>query len=156
MKRSTSRRALLHGRRAVMSAVAVLLLAAGFWASWGTAQHILLAKGREHGTITVSACGSETCTGRYDPEGSSPPRTDMTIENSVAVRKGATLDVVVKPGTSQVVRTGAGGAFHAWLPLGGALVLAALIIGGGVGLPRFAWATAATGGALLVGAFLTL
>ncbi|MET9669812.1 hypothetical protein ABZY19_31380 [Streptomyces sp. NPDC006475] len=147
---------LLYARRAAMGCVAVLLLAAGFWSSWGTAQHVLLAKGREHGTLRVDRCGDQTCTGRYKPEGSLPARGDMTIEKSVAVKKGAQLPVVVKPGSSELVRTGAGGALHAWVPLGGALVLAALVIGGGLRMTRLAWSAAALGGALLVGAFFTL
>lgn len=149
-------RLLLYGRRAAMACVAALLLVAGFWSSWGTAQHVLLAKGREHGTLTVAGCGTDTCTGPYDPEGSAAPRTGMTIEKSIAVKKGAKLPVVVKPGTEEVVRTGTAGALHAWLPFGGALLLAALVIGGGLRLTRLAWATAAAGGALLVGAFFAL
>jgi hypothetical protein len=149
-------RLLLYGRRAAMACVAGLLLVAGFWSSWGTAQHVLLAKGREHGTLTVAGCGKDTCTGPYDPEGSAAPRTGMTIEKSIAVKKGAKLPVVVKPGTEEVVRTGTAGALHAWLPFGGALLLAALVIGGGLRLTRLAWATAAAGGALLVGAFFAL
>ncbi|MGW4033344.1 hypothetical protein ACWEFL_29290 [Streptomyces sp. NPDC004838] len=155
-KRNRSHRALAHGRHAVVGALTVLLLAAGFRASWGTAQHVMLAKGREHGTLTVSGCGETTCTGPYDPEGTPLPLSGMTIEKSVAVKKGAVLPVVVKPGTREVVRDDRGGAFHAWMPLGGAMLLASLLIGGGLRLTRFAWATAALGGALLVAAFVTL
>ncbi|MGW3627762.1 hypothetical protein [Streptomyces sp. NPDC000880] len=139
-----------------MACVAALLLVAGFWSSWGTAQHVLLAKGREHGTLTVADCGVDTCTGPYDPEGSAAPRTGMTIEKSIAVKEGEKLPVVVKPGTAEVVRTGTAGALHAWRPLGGALLLAALVIGGGLRLTRTAWAAAAAGGALLVGTFFAL
>ncbi|MER5771577.1 hypothetical protein [Streptomyces sp. NPDC001985] len=149
-------RMLLYSRRTAMGLVALLLLTAGCWSSWGTAQHVMLAKGREHGTITVTGCDGETCTGRFDPEGTAGTRNGMTMEKSLAVKEGATLSVVVKPGTSEVVRRGTGGVFQAWLPLGGAMVLAALIIGGGMRLPRFAWVTAGVGGAVLVGAFLTL
>nr|WP_186357173.1 hypothetical protein [Streptomyces sp. SLBN-118] len=139
-----------------MAGVALLLIVAGFWSSWGDAQHVLLAKGREHGTLTVADCGEKTCTGPYDPEGTPAPRKGMTIEKSVAVKKGEKLPVVVKPGTDEVVRTGWAGALHAWLPMGGALLLAALVIGGGLRLTRLAWATAAAGGALLAGAFFAL
>ncbi|MET7615872.1 hypothetical protein [Streptomyces sp. NPDC005408] len=153
---SNRTRMLLYGRRAAMACVAALLIVAGFWSSWGDAQHVLLAKGREHGTLTVADCGEKTCTGPYDPEGTAAPRKGMTIEKSVAVTKGAKLPVVVKPGTDELVRTGTAGVLHAWLPMGGALLLAALVIGGGLRLNRIAWATAAAGGALLVGAFLAL
>ncbi|MFF3400856.1 hypothetical protein ACFYW6_20290 [Streptomyces sp. NPDC002659] len=153
---SNRTRMLLYGRRAAMAGVALLLLVAGFWASWGDAQHVLLAKGREHGTLTVADCGEKTCTGPYDPEGSAAPREGMTIEKSVAVKKGAELPVVLKPDSEELVRTGTAGALYAWHPMGGALLLAGLVIGGGLRLTRIAWATAAAGGALLVGAFLAL
>ena len=39
--------ALRFGRLAAMGTVAVLILIAGVWASWGTAQHVMLTKGRE-------------------------------------------------------------------------------------------------------------
>lgn len=147
---------LLYGRRAAMACVAALLLVAGFWASWGTAQHVLLAKGREHGTLTVARCGEKTCTGPYAPEGSAPARSGLTIERSVAVREGETLPVVVKPGADEAVRTGWAGGLHAWLPLGGALLLAALIIGGGLRLTRVAWGAAMVGGGLLLASFIAL
>ncbi|MGW1492963.1 hypothetical protein [Streptomyces sp. NPDC002402] len=153
---SNRTRMLLYGRRAAMAGVALLLLVAGFWSSWGDAQHVLLAKGREHGTLRVADCGEESCTGSYDPEGSAAPREGMTIEKSVAVKKGAKLPVVLKPDSDVLVRTGTAGALYAWHPMGGALLLAALVIGGGLRLTRIAWATAAAGGALLVGAFLAL
>ncbi|MFI1017502.1 hypothetical protein [Streptomyces sp. NPDC020965] len=147
---------LLHTRRLVMGLVALLLLVAGVWSSWDTAQHVMLTKGREHGTITIARCDDETCTGPYDPDGSAAVRSGMTIEKSVAVEKGERLPVVVKPDTAELVRAGTGGVFHAWVPLGGALVLAGLVIGGGLRLTRFAWATVAAGGAVLVGTFFTL
>ncbi|WP_351233470.1 hypothetical protein [Streptomyces sp. NPDC002133] len=156
MKRNSSGRILDQGRRAAMVLVALLLLVAGAWSSWTTAQHVLLAKGREHGTLTVAGCGEETCTGPYDPEGPEASRAGMTIDRSVAVTKGAKLSVVVKPGTDEVVRTGWSGALHAWVPFGGALLLAACVIGGGLRWRRIAWGTAAAGGALLVGAFFAL
>ncbi|MFE3497043.1 hypothetical protein [Streptomyces sp. NPDC059175] len=156
MKRKSSGRILDHGRRAAMFLVAVLLVVAGVWSSWGSAQHVLLGKGREHGVLTVTSCGEKTCTGPFDPEGPAVARAGMTIEHSVAVSTGARLPVVVKPGTDEVVRTGWAGALHSWLPLGGALLLAALVIGGGLGMARTGWATAVVGGALLVGAFFAL
>ncbi|MFJ8649087.1 hypothetical protein ACIRNI_23570 [Streptomyces sp. NPDC093546] len=153
-KKRTS--ALPYARSAVMALVALLLVVAGTWASWGTAQHVLLSKGREHGTLTVTGCSEDVCTGRYDPEGPAGPRTGMTIGRSVAVEEGGSYAVVVKPDTTEVVRVGWSGGLHAWLPLGGALLLAALVIGGGMRLPRLAWVSASAGGALLVGAFFAL
>ncbi|WP_137988897.1 hypothetical protein [Streptomyces vilmorinianum] len=145
-----------HARNAAMVLVALLLVVAGAWSSWGSAQHVLLSKGREHGTLTVTGCNDETCSGRYVPEDPASPQRTLTIERSVAADKGQTLAVVVKPGTDEAVRAGWGGGFHAWLPLGGALLLAALVVGGGLRLTRTAWVAAAVGGALLLGAFFAL
>ncbi|WP_374684252.1 hypothetical protein [Streptomyces sp. ODS05-4] len=143
-------------RAALMGLVALLLVVAGAWASWGDAQHVLLSQGREHGTLVVTGCSAEVCTGRFDPEGPGPVRRDLTVERSVAVRSDGTYPVVVKPDSRELVRTGLGGGLHAWLPLGGALLLAALVVGGGLRLPRLAWSAAGLGGLLLVGTFLTV
>lgn len=149
---------LLYARRAAMAVIALLLLVAGVRSSWGAAQHVMLAKGREHGTMTVTACGEETCTGPYAPEGRTPDadRPRVSIDKSIAAKKGARLPVVVKPGSDEVVRAGVAGALHAWTPLGGALLLAGLVIGGGLRLTRTAWAAGVAGGALLVASFFAL
>jgi hypothetical protein len=137
--------------------VVVLVLVAGVWSSWGSAQHVLLAKGRDHGTMTVAACGDDVCTGSYVPSGDSEPHArGVTIERSVAAKKGERLPVVVKPGTDRVVRTGVAGVLHAWLPLGGAMVLAALVIGGGLRFTRTAWGVGLAGAALLTATFVAL
>ncbi|MEU6013741.1 hypothetical protein ABZ826_06610 [Streptomyces sp. NPDC047515] len=156
MKRSSSHRALAHARSAAMGCVVLLLLAAGVYASWGSAHHIVLAKGREHGTMTVTGCGADVCTGPFAPSGQAAARSRVTIDKSVAVRRGERFPVVVKPGTDDVVRTGTAGFLHAWVPLGGALVLAALIIGGGLRMPRTAWGTGIAGAVLLVATFFAL
>ncbi|MFG2329396.1 hypothetical protein ACGFMM_07205 [Streptomyces sp. NPDC048604] len=147
---------LRHSRRAAMTLVALLLVVAGTWSSWGSAQHVLLSKGREHGTLTVTGCTDELCSGRYVPADPGSRRSAVTIERSVAAAKGQTLPVVVKPGTDEAVRTGWGGGLHAWVPLGGALLLASLVIGGGLRMTRTAWSAAALGGALLLGTFFAL
>ncbi|GGQ03576.1 hypothetical protein [Streptomyces roseolilacinus] len=146
-----------YARVTAMALVALVLVVAGVWASWDTAQHVLLSKGREHGTMTVTGCGDEVCTGRFVPaEPAAPSRTDMTIARSVAVEEGGRYEVVVKPDTTEAVRTGWAGGLHAWLPLGGALLLASLVIGGGTHWTRVTWVSGAAGGALLVASFLTL
>ncbi|OEJ95905.1 hypothetical protein [Streptomyces thermolilacinus] len=146
-----------YARVTAMALVALVLVVAGVWASWGTAQHVLLSQGREHGTMTVTGCGDEVCTGRFVPEGpGAPSRTDMTIARSVAVEKDGRYEVVVKPDTTEAVRTGWAGGLHAWLPLGGALLLASLVIGGGLRRPRLAWGAGAAGGVLLLASFLAL
>ncbi|GAA3929504.1 hypothetical protein GCM10022244_43170 [Streptomyces gulbargensis] len=145
-----------HLRNAAVALVVLLLVVAGGWASWGSAQHVLLSKGREHGTLTVTGCTEERCSGRYVPEDPSVTRRTLTIERSVAAEKGVTIPVVVKPGTDEGVRAGWGGGLHAWLPLGGALLLAAPLVAGGLRMTRAAWSLAGAGGALLVAAFFAL
>ncbi|MGW7051807.1 hypothetical protein [Streptomyces sp. NPDC054887] len=148
--------ALLYARRAAMAGIALLLLVAGVRSSWGTAQHVMLSKGREHGTMTVAVCGVETCAGPYTPDGPTTDHARVTIEKSIAVRRGAELPVVLKPGTAEAVRAGAPGVLHAWVPLGGALLLAALVVAGGLRLTRLAWGAALAGGVLLGATFLAL
>ncbi|MER8233747.1 hypothetical protein ACIRQY_19815 [Streptomyces sp. NPDC101490] len=145
-----------HVRNAAMVLVALLLLVAGAWTSWNSAQHVLLPKGREHGTLTVTGCTEKRCDGRFAPEDPGSARRTLTIARSVAAEPGQTLPVVVKPGTDEGVRSGWGGGLHAWLPLGGALLLGAPLVGGGLRLSRTAWTMAGTGGALLVAAFFAL
>ncbi|GAA3484066.1 MULTISPECIES: hypothetical protein [Streptomyces] len=156
MKRSTSHRALLYGRSAALGCVVLLLLVAGVLSSWSSAQHIVLAKGREHGAMAVTGCGADVCTGPFTPAEHATARPRVTIERSVAVKKGDRFPVVVKPGTDEVVRTGVPGFLHSWVPLGGALLLAALIIGGGLRLTRTAWGTGIAGAVLLVATFIAL
>ncbi|MFC8505810.1 hypothetical protein ACFU3J_02655 [Streptomyces sp. NPDC057411] len=143
-------------RNAAMALVVLLLLVAGAWSSWATAQHVLLPKGREHGTLTVTGCNEETCSGRYVPDDPASRLRAVRIAHSVAAEEGETLPVVVKPGTDEAVRAGWGGGLHAWLPLGGALLLAAPLVGGGMRLPRTGWAAAGAGAAVLLGAFFAL
>ncbi|RPK77767.1 hypothetical protein EES45_20560 [Streptomyces sp. ADI97-07] len=156
MKRSSSHRLLAHGCTFAAGCIVLLLLVAGAWSSWNTAHHIVLAKGREHGTMAVTGCGEDVCTGSFAPDAQSQDRAAVTIQRSVAVKKGDRFPVVVKPGSGDVVRTGTPGFLHAWLPLGGALLLAALVIGGGLRLTRTAWGAAITGAALLTATFIAL
>ena len=149
--------ALRFGRLAAMGAVAVLILIAGVWSSWGTAQHVMLSKGRERGTMTVTACSGDTCSGPYRPTSQgSKARADVVIEQSVAVKKGQTYTVTVKPGTNDVVRTGPAGLLYAWVPLGGALLMASVVVAGGLRMTRAAWVLGGAGLALLTVTFLAL
>ncbi|MEU5715460.1 hypothetical protein AB0G71_06650 [Streptomyces sp. NPDC020403] len=156
MKRSSSHRLLAHGRSFAAGCVVLLLLVAGAWTSWNTAHHIVLATGREHGTMAVTGCGEDVCSGSFAPDAKSRERTGVTIERSVAVRKGDRFPVVVKPGTGEVVRTGTAGLLHAWVPFGGALVLAAFLIGGGLRMTRTAWGAGIAGAVLLAATFVAL
>jgi hypothetical protein len=155
--RQASNAALRFGRVAAMGTVAVLILIAGVWASWGTAQHVMLTKGREHGTITVVSCGDDECSGRYTPvSAGSTARTRVVIAQTVAVHRGGTYSVVVKPNSDQVVRSGPAGILYAWVPLGGALLLASVVVAGGLRRTRAAWVLAGSGVALLTAAFVAV
>ncbi|WP_338897829.1 hypothetical protein WBG99_21385 [Streptomyces sp. TG1A-60] len=148
---------LRYARLAAMGALAVVILIAGVWGSWGCAQHVMLSKGREQGTMTVSRCGGETCWGPYEPVSTgSRTRERVDIERSVAVESGRTYTVVVKPGSSEVVRTGPAGLLHAWVPLGGALLLASVVVAGGLRMVRSAWVLGGAGIALVTAAWVAL
>ncbi|MFJ9628932.1 hypothetical protein ACIQPR_04110 [Streptomyces sp. NPDC091280] len=145
------------GRLAGMGTVAVLILIAGVWGSWPTAHNVMLTKGRERGTVRITACGDDTCTGPYTPvSAGSSPRAEVVIAHTVAVKKGKTYDVIVKPGTDEVMRSGPAGVLYAWVPLGGALLLASVVVAGGLRLTRAAWILAGSGIALLTAAFVAL
>ncbi|MDN0200852.1 hypothetical protein [Streptomyces sp. S.PNR 29] len=155
--RQASFAVLRFGRVAAMGTVAVLILIAGVWASWGTAQHVMLTKGREQGTVEVTRCAGDVCSGPYTPmSAGSQARRQVVIEDTVAVRKGETYTVVVKPGSDDVVRSGPAGVLYAWVPLGGALLLASVVVAGGLRLSRAAWVLLAAGFALLTAAFVTV
>ena len=145
------------GRFAAMGTVAALILIAGVWASWGTAQHVMLSKGRERGTMTVSGCEDGVCTGSYRPVSvGSKARGQVVLNQTVGVSEGETYTVVVKPGSRDVVRSGPAGFLYAWVPLGGALLLASVVVAGGLGLTRTGWALAGSGIALVTAAFVAL
>ncbi|WP_217242428.1 hypothetical protein [Streptomyces sp. AC555_RSS877] len=155
--RQASVTALRWGRLVAMGTVAALILIAGVWASWGTAQHVMLTKGRERGTVEVTRCGEDTCTGPYTPASvGSAARGSVVIEHTVAVRKGRTYTVVVKPGSDDVVRSGPSGILYSWVPMGGALLLASVVVAGGLRRTRIAWVMAGSGIALLTAAFVTV
>lgn len=163
VKRSRARRAaesawgvLLVGKAVILTALVVLLLASGVWVSWGTAQHVMLTKGRERGTMTVAACGDKKCTGPFAPAGTATARPEVTVTRSVTHHTGEKLQVAVKPGTNVVVRTGWPGVLYAWVPLGGALLMAALVLAGGLRMPRSAWTAGLAGAALMAAAFALL
>ncbi|WP_282088013.1 hypothetical protein [Streptomyces tendae] len=148
---------LRFGRVASMGTVAALILIAGVWASWGTAQHVLLTKGREQGTVEVTRCGGGTCSGPYSPvSAGSQARERVVVEDSVAVAKGRTYSVVLKPGSGEAVRSGPAGILYAWVPLGGALLLASVVVAGGLRRTRVAWGMAGAGVVLLTAAFFAV
>ncbi|MFF3376477.1 hypothetical protein ACFYXF_26435 [Streptomyces sp. NPDC002680] len=155
--RQASVAALRFGQLAAMGTVTALILIAGVWASWGTAQHVMLAKGREQGTMTVAKCEDGVCTGSYRPVSvGSEARGEVVLDQTVGVGAGETYTVVVKPGSRDVVRAGPAGFLYAWVPLGGALLLASVVVAGGLGLTRTGWALAGSGLALVTAAWVAL
>lgn len=164
VRRSRTRRvgesaygALLVARVAVMGLLALLLLVAGVWTSWHTAQYAMLVKARERGLMTVSACAGERCTGPYEPTGGDGRRRPkVTIAQAAAPDKGERVEVVVEPGTTHAVRAGTAGILHAWVPFAGALLLAALVVAGGMRLRRTAWVMGLLGAVLLGAAFAAM
>ncbi|MFJ4522892.1 hypothetical protein ACIP4Y_18385 [Streptomyces sp. NPDC088810] len=155
--RQASVSALRLGRVATMGALAALILFAGVWGSWGTAQHVMLPKGRERGTVRVTRCAEGVCTGPFTPASAGAgSRARVEIEQSVAVRSGTTYDVVLKPGSGEAVRSGPAGVLYAWVPLGGALLLAAVVVAGGMRLVRPAWVLGLAGAGLLTAVFVAL
>jgi len=164
VRRSRTRRvgesaygALLVVRIAVMGLLALLLLVAGVWTSWHTAQYAMLVKARERGLMTVSACAGERCTGPYRPTGGDGQRrAKVSIAQAAAPKKGEQVEVTVEPGTTRAVRTGPAGILHAWVPFAGALLLAALVVAGGMRLRRTAWVMGLLGAVLLGAAFAAM
>ncbi len=161
--RSRSRRAaegawglVLLARMVGAALLALLIVVSGGWDSWRTAHYVMLTKGREHGTVTLARCGDTDCTGPFTPDGSATARPRVTVGLPVRHHVGDRVPVVIKPGTDTAVRSGWGGVFFAWVPLGGALLLAAVVVAGGLRMRRTAWTLAALGAALLAAAFLTL
>ncbi|SDN87821.1 hypothetical protein [Actinacidiphila guanduensis] len=144
------------GRVVAASAVALLILVSGGWSSWRTAQYLVLTKGREQGTVTLATCGDSSCTGPFAPKGSAVARPSVEVDLPVRHRVGQKVDVVLKPDSDTGIRSGTGGLIFAFLPLAGALLLAALVVALGLRLPQVAGGLAVAGGVLMAGAFFTL
>lgn len=145
---------LLLTRAVVAGVLAVALLAAGVWVSWGGAKDAW-AKGLDHGTMTVRSCGTSSCAGPFLSSGVGPDIDRVSVDRLVTTGTGQRFAVAVKPGTSnQVVRTGPAGLLFALRSVAGALLLASLAIGFGIRLRKTAWLTAFAGVALVAAPFL--
>jgi hypothetical protein len=160
-RRSRTRRAgeglygaLLLVKALLMGLIAVLLVFAGGWSSWSAAQPAMF--GEESGTVRIEECGGDECVGSFSPAGepdSGEGRPKVTIGESVSGEPGETLDVTLLPGTNGVIRTGPAGILYAWIPLGGALLLASLVVAGGLRMRRTAWTLGLLGAALMTAAW---
>ncbi|MEU5022865.1 hypothetical protein [Streptomyces milbemycinicus] len=164
IKRSRSRRAgenayglLLLTKVVVMALLALFVIVAGVWYSWATAKPAMFNKSLERGTITVASCDDDWCTGAFTPaDGSGRARAKIRIDKAVTDGQGDRVVVALKPGSDEAVRTGVTGILHAWVPFAGSLLLAALMVAGGLRLRRTAWAMGLIGAALLAASFATL
>lgn len=180
-KRSRTRRAgesayglLLLVKQLFMTLVAVLLIGVGAWTSWETASTAM--QGDTRGTLKVTACGADTCSGPFTPAaGQGDARGKVTISSTVSGKPGDTLDVALRDGSGeqsdgkagspagstgnedgQAVRTGPAGILYAWMPLAGALLLASLVVAGGLRMRRTAWTLGALGALMMAGAWALL
>lgn len=165
IKRSRTRRAgeglygmLLLVKALLMGLLALLLVLAGGWTSWDAARPAMF--GEQSGTVRIEKCGGDECVGRFasaDGRASGADGLKVTVGESVSGQLGETLDVTLLPGTKGVVRTGPAGILYAWMPLAGALLLASLVVAGGLQMRRTAWAMGLSGAALMAAAwgFLT-
>ncbi|MGY0017955.1 hypothetical protein ACVHNB_03090 [Streptomyces sp. YJ-C3] len=149
--------ALSVSRQVAAAALAALLLVVGVWSSWGDAQHVMFPTGRERGTMTVTRCTDDVCTGPFSPASPTAERhASVTIDRSIGEKKGARFPVVLKPGSTSAVRAGTAGFLHAWVPLGGALLLASVVVAGGMRNRRLAWITGGAGFVVLTAAFVAV
>ena len=180
-KRSRTRRAgesayglLLLVKQVFMTLVALLLIGAGAWTSWGTASTAM--QGDTRGTLKVTACAEDTCSGPFTPSaGQGDARGKVTISSTVSGKPGDTLDVALRDGTGEqtddkgggptggagsengeAVRTGPAGILYAWVPLAGALLLASLVVAGGLRMRRTGWTLGALGALMMAGAWALL
>jgi hypothetical protein len=143
---------LLLTKAVVAGALAVALLAAGVWVSWNGVKDAW-ASGLSRGTMTVSACGTSTCSGPFAAGGGGQDLAKVRVDRLVTTGTGQRFAVAVRPGTTEVVRTGPAGVLFALRSVAGALLLAALAIGFGMGLRRTAWVTAIAGVLLVAAPF---
>ncbi|PJE97078.1 hypothetical protein CUT44_11765 [Streptomyces carminius] len=142
----------------LMGAVAAALLMAGAWTSLDAMRRVVADRGGVRGMMTVDECDGWTCTGLFTPAdgGGAGERPEVVLDALVSHDRGEALPVVLWPGTGEVLRTGLPGILHAWLPFAGALLLASLVIAGGLHMRRTAWASGLLGLALVGAAFAVL
>jgi hypothetical protein len=159
--------ALLLARIAFLGLLALLVVVAGAWASWDTARHAMVADGQQRGTLTLRACDREACVGSFEPAepdggGAGDAPGSAVLRETIGLEPGQELPVALVPAPAEpadgyvpeAVRTGAAGVLYAWLPLTGGLLLASLVLAGGLRLYRTAWAVAVLALAGLTATFL--
>ncbi|MFR9673464.1 hypothetical protein [Streptomyces sp. TR06-5] len=163
VRRSRTRRAgesafgvLLVLKNTFMALLALLLVIAGAWTSWDTARPAMFREAGTPGVLVVEECADEFCTGTFEPDGGGAPQQDVAIKAAVADGTGERLETALLPDGEEAVRTGPAGVLYAWVPLGGGLLLASLVLAGGLRMRRTAWTLAVLGAGTMVGAFALL
>ncbi|GAB2925858.1 hypothetical protein [Streptomyces mayteni] len=144
-RRSFARRAgesafgvLLLARYLFMGLLALLIVTAGTLMSWDTARDAMSPGDLPQGALTLDSCADDACTGVFEPSGAT-----VRLVQPIGREPGDTLDVAVYEDAGEAIRTGLPGVLYAWLPLMGALLLAAIVIGGGLRMYRTATGTGA-------------
>jgi hypothetical protein len=119
----------------------VLLIVAGCWSSWDTVRHALYAKEAERGVLTLASCDRTACTGVFTPRSTLRGEVaDIRLTQRIGLQEGDELAVALWPDSTDAIRTGLPGFLYGWLPLTGSLLLAGLLIAGGMRLYRVGWA----------------
>ena len=152
--RTAGDRALWLARVALSALLVVLLVVAGVWSSWDTVRHALYATDQQRGTLTLESCDRAACLGAFAPHSTvGAELSDVRLPQRVGLEKGEELSVALWPDSTDAIRTGLPGFFYGWLPLTGSLLLAALIIAGGMRLYRVGWAVGGLALALIGATF---
>ena len=138
---------LLLARTLLLVLGTAALLVAGVWMASGNAYPALL--GSDTGTVRIASCGPDECTGRFVPDtGSAPQR--VTVAHAVSGTPGERLDVAVRDaGERHVVRTDAAGVLYSLAPVAGALLLASIVVVGGLRMRRLGVSMGLLGAAAL-------
>lgn len=139
--RSSADRMLWLGRVLGSALLAVLLVVAGWWSSWETVRHSLYAKESQRGVLTLASCDRSACTGAFAPRSVLGEELDgVRLSQRIGLEEGDELAVALWPDDrSEAIRTGLPGFLYGWLPLTGALLLAGVVIAGGMRLYRTGW-----------------
>ncbi|WP_165986496.1 hypothetical protein [Streptomyces sp. YIM 98790] len=155
-RESGGRRFLLAARGVALLLLTLLVVVAGVHASWDTARHVMIPDRQQSGRLTLESCDDDACTGYFEPdrEDGTAAREAVRMAQPIGRTEGETVPVVLRPDTDDAVRIGLPGVLYSWLPLTGALLLAAIVIAGGLRLYRVGWIVAGSGMTLLLATFL--
>jgi hypothetical protein len=152
--RTPADRAVWLARVLCSALIAVLLVVAGCWSSWDTVQHSLYAKEDQRGVLTLADCDRSACTGAFAPRSTvGDAVAEVRLTQRIGLEQGDELTVALWPDSTDAIRTGLAGFLYGWLPLSGSLLLASLLIAGGMRLYRVGWAVGGLALALLGATF---